>query len=173
LKRALRLAALTALAAGALALAPAAANADVTLTPSNLSFSQPVGTASAPKAATLTLTCDGCDPEGPLTDSFDPVITVTPAAFTQTNDCPTTLLASFLLSKVSCTINVAFAASAVGTVSGTLTTGPGGPTASLTGTGVAPTTPAPARKKCKKGKKKPKGAAAAKKKCGKRKKGGK
>jgi hypothetical protein len=174
MKRTIRLTTLTALAAGAFALAPGAANGALTLTPASLTFSQPVGTTSAPQKATLELTCGDCFPAA----AFEPTVATTPAAFSQTNDCGPLFVIFFTPDPDSCTINVAFAANTAGTVSGTLTTGMGGPTATLTGTGVAApaqaTPPAVGTKgKCKKGKKKSKGAAAARKKgCGK-KRGGK
>ncbi|MGH2956685.1 MAG: hypothetical protein ACRDL6_06810 [Solirubrobacterales bacterium] len=173
----MRLAGLVALATGALALSPSAASGALSLSPTSLSFSQPVGTTSTPQTATLTLACDGCFPA----DTFSPVIATTPGTFTQTNDCPPQLFVNFLgLPETdSCTINVAFAANTAGTVNGTLSTGPGGPTASLTGTGVAPPVSIPSStpsaggqlgqvKKCnkKKKKKKKKSAAAAKKRKG-------
>lgn len=166
-KNTIRLSFLMAVLVGALAL-PAAANGQLSTTPTSLSFSQPVGTTSASQSTRLTLMCGGCFPVA----VFTPVVAVTPAAFTQTNDCSDSLfVTAFGIPEDTCTINVAFAANAAGTVNGTLTTGMGGPTTSLSGTGVAqPATPTPAAApRCKKGKKKPNGAAAAKKKCGKKK----
>jgi hypothetical protein len=154
----------TTLAAGTLALAPAGASGALTLSPSSLSFSQQVGTTSAPQTTTLTLTCDGCFPAA----SYTPTVAATPAAFTQTSDCVSLFVLFITPDPDSCTINVTFTASAEGPVNGTLSTGMGGPTATLTGTGVAApvaTAPAPPVKRCRKAKKKPKGAAAAKGKC--------
>jgi hypothetical protein len=183
MKRTIRLATVTALAAGAsLAVAPVAANASTSIAPTSLNFgAQQVGTTSAGQTTTLTLTCSL---PGPvcfiLSEDFTPSINASPTAFRQTNNCPATMSAGGGFASplsVSCQITVTFAPTAEGTVTGTLSTGMGGPTASLSGTAVPATaTPAPApaaeRKKCKKGKKKPKGAAAAKKrKCGRKKRG--
>jgi hypothetical protein len=172
----MRSAALFALSAALMVLAPATAMANTTLSPTSLTFSQQVGASSAPQTATLTQDCNGgldgflCGLFGSAT--FNPSITVTPAQFAQTNNCPMTLSATFA-AAASCAINVTFSPSAVGAVSGTLSTGMSGPTASLSGTGtpappLTPATPA-GGKKCKKAKKHS-AASAKKKKCGKKKK---
>jgi hypothetical protein len=159
----------TSLATGVALFAPAASNAATTLSPSSLTFpNQQTGTTSSPLSMTLTHTCDGpalqCQVMGSI---FAPSVSATPP-FTQTNNCPIQLFAQ--LNPVSCTINVSFTPTTAGAASGTLSTGVGGPTGALTGTGVAPATATipPAPKKCKK--KKGKNGAAAAKKC-KRKRG--
>jgi hypothetical protein len=79
----------------------------VTLTPSSLTFAtQLVGTASAPQPATLTNTGNQ-----PVTISN----IVATAPFSQTNNCPSTLLVGG-----SCQINVRFSPTDKGTANGTL-----------------------------------------------------
>ena len=161
--------------AGGLVIWPAGAGAaTVTVSPTSLTFAgQAVGTTSAAQQVTLTKDCTGtndtlCLPlsEGP---TFNTSISVS-GPFGQTNNCPAALTASPLPpTKVSCTINVTFAPTATGAASGTLTTGAGGPTASLAGTGTPGAGAGAGGKKCKK-KKHKHSASAAKKKCGKKKK---
>jgi hypothetical protein len=131
----LRISTLAVMTAAAMAIAPAAARAvSVTLTPASLAFgSQTVGTTSAPQTTTLKATCDGsfivCILVG---QNYSPTIAVT-TGFTQANDCPPTLNT---LNNPTCTITLRFAPGSAGPFSGLLTTGTGGPTAALTGTGV-------------------------------------
>jgi hypothetical protein len=73
-------------------------------------------------------------------DSFNPRISVS-GDYAQTNNCPPTLSAGAPPELQGCLINVTFAPTGTGPKHGTLSTGPGGPTAALTGTGV--TTPTP------------------------------
>jgi hypothetical protein len=73
-------------------------------------------------------------------DSFTPRISVS-GDYAQTNNCPPTLSAGAVPQLAGCLINVTFAPTGTGPRHGTLSTGPGGPTATLTGTGV--TTPTP------------------------------
>jgi hypothetical protein len=73
-------------------------------------------------------------------DSFNPRISVS-GDYAQTNNCPPTLSAGALPQLQGCLINVTFAPTGTGPRDGTLSTGPGGPTVALTGTGV--TTPTP------------------------------
>jgi hypothetical protein len=73
-------------------------------------------------------------------DSFTPRISVS-GDYVQTNNCPPTLSAGAVPQLQGCLINVTFAPTGTGPKHGTLSTGPGGPTAALTGTGV--TTPTP------------------------------
>jgi hypothetical protein len=73
------------------------------------------------------------------TDTFTPDISVS-GDYAQTNDCPPTL--SVTGDQVQgCQITVTFAPTGTGPRNGTLSTGPGGPTVALAGTGV--TTPTP------------------------------
>ena len=64
-----------------------------------------------------------------------------PSDYAQTNNCPPTLSASYRGQLQGCIIDVTFAPTSTGPKRGTLSTGPGGPTATLTGNGV--TTPTP------------------------------
>jgi hypothetical protein len=73
-------------------------------------------------------------------DSFNPRISVS-GDYAQTNNCPPTLSAGAVPQLQGCLINVTFAPTGTGPREGTLSTGPGGPTVALTGTGV--TTPTP------------------------------
>ncbi len=106
--------------------------AQVTLNPTSLTFgSQGVGTTSASQAVTLTNN-QGTSVTGiNISASGD---------FGQTNNCGTTLAANS-----SCTINVTFTPSAVGTRTGTLTVNDsaGTQTSSLTGTGIVAITLSP------------------------------
>lgn len=71
-------------------------------------------------------------------DTFNPRISVS-GDYAQTNNCPPTLSAG--PESWFCLIRVTFAPTSTGPKEGTLSTGPGGPTATLTGNGV--TTPTP------------------------------
>jgi hypothetical protein len=71
-------------------------------------------------------------------ETFNPRISVS-GDYAQTNNCPPTLSAGAL--PEGCVIRVTFAPTGTGRKHGTLSTGPGGPTVALTGTGV--TTPTP------------------------------
>ena len=172
LRRILMLAALTAAMTTSIS---ATASASENLAPTSLSFgSQTVGTSSAVKLTALTHSCDAGVLGACVAGIVFPVTLSTSGDFTQTSDCPPALVTPLFPSSVACAVSVTFKPTAPGVRTGTLSTGGGGPTAALTGTGVAtpvtPTTPATTtRKKCKKGKKHS-AAAAKKKKCGKKKK---
>ena len=153
--------------AAAFAVSLAGSASAATLAPTAASFGKlGVGEVSAPKAIVVT---------AEVTDVLLPLTVATTGQFQQTNDCPSGI--GFLTTS-SCTINVRFAPNSGGAHSGTLSTTTllvGGPTASLTGTGVSDTGASAAAKKCKKkkgkkkkGKRGKKGAAAAKKKKGKK-----
>jgi hypothetical protein len=73
-------------------------------------------------------------------DTFDPSISVS-GDYAQTNDCPPTLSATGPAGFQGCLINLTFSPTGTGPKHGTLSTGPGGPTATLTGNGVATPTP--------------------------------
>jgi hypothetical protein len=73
-------------------------------------------------------------------DTFDPRISVS-GDYAQTNDCPQTLSVTGGGQPQGCLITVTFTPTGTGPKGGALSTGPGGPTATLTGTGV--TTPTP------------------------------
>jgi hypothetical protein len=128
-----------------LAATAASASASETLDPVSTDFGdREVGTTSPAQAFTLTV--------GPQCFSFPIIGTIcfpdsfaaSPSVsgeFAQTNNCPATL-DSLLFS--SCTINVTFNPTSTGPKAGTLSTGPGGPTATLAGNGVdVPTPPTP------------------------------
>ena len=73
-------------------------------------------------------------------DALDPRISVS-GDYAQTNNCPPTLSAGAFPQLQGCLIMVTFTPTGTGPKNGTLSTGPGGPTAALTGSGV--TTPTP------------------------------
>ena len=81
-----------------------------------------------------------CRPRHPCPDGLNASIGV-PSDYAQTNNCPATLSAAYPGQLQGCIIDVTFAPTATGPRAGTLSTGPGGPTATLTGNGV--TTPTP------------------------------
>jgi hypothetical protein len=102
------------------------------ITPTSLSFSaQVVGTTSS--ARTITVLSNGT---GPLQVSS----VVATAPFSQTNNC-----SGAMAPAASCTIQVAFAPTAVGTASGsvTITDNAGTQTVTLSGSGTAPVTFSP------------------------------
>jgi hypothetical protein len=109
------------------AMAPSAAHA-ATLAPAAVSFgSHAVGSASGPKA--FTVTAEPADVALPLT------IAVT-GDYRQANDCPATI---GFLTTMSCTVSVTFHPTATGNRSGILSTTTlllGGPTATLIGEGT-------------------------------------
>jgi hypothetical protein len=124
------------------------AMADRTLDPGTVDFGpRQVGTTSPPQTHELRAFCNapqlvcifialaGGDP-------FDPDISVT-GDFAQTNDC-IGILQGALPQGQSCSIQTTFTPTSPGPKEGTLSTGPDGPTATLTGTGVTtPTPPTP------------------------------
>jgi hypothetical protein len=73
-------------------------------------------------------------------DAFNPRISVS-GDYAQTNNCPPTLSAGAYPQLQGCLIKVTFTPTGTGPNHGTLSTGPGGPTVALSGTGV--TTPTP------------------------------
>jgi hypothetical protein len=79
---------------------------------------------------------------GVLGDSFDPWISVS-GDYAQTNNCPPTLSATGPGQIQGCLITVTFTPTSTGPRNGTLSTGPGGPTAALVGNGVTTPTPSP------------------------------
>lgn len=172
--RSIRLAALSAAVAASIAVVPASASADLippTATPPSLNFgSLPVGTQSLPQPVSVTETCISFNCITALVpDGFSPVITAT-TGFTQSSDCPTNLLA-FLGIPQTCVIDIGFVPNAIGPLTGLLSTGSGGPTVTLNGTGSAPHSSSGRKtrtRKCKKKKHHSLAASAAKKKCKKR-----
>ena len=74
------------------------------------------------------------------TDTLTPRISVS-GDYAQTDNCPPTLSATGPVQVQGCLITVTFTPTGTGAKHGTLSTGPGGPTHALTGTGV--TTPTP------------------------------
>jgi hypothetical protein len=124
------------------------ASADKTVNPGSVDFgNRQVGTTSPPQTHELRVICDA----PPLVcflialaggGPFTPSVSVT-GDFAQTNDCTQTLFESSLDGQ-TCTINTTFTPTSPGPKEGILSTGPDGPTATLTGTGVtAPTPPTP------------------------------
>jgi hypothetical protein len=75
---------------------------------------------------------------GVTDETFNPRIRVS-GDYAQTNNCPPTLSAG--AEPEGCVIRVTFAPTGTGPKHGTLSTGPGGPTVALTGTGVKHRTP--------------------------------
>ena len=124
------------------------AMADRTLDPGTVdSGPRQVNTTSPPQSHELRAFCDapqlvcifialaGGDP-------FDPNVSVT-GDFAQTNDC-VGILQGALPQGQSCSIQTTFTPTSPGPKEGTLSTGPDGPTATLTGVGVeTPTPPTP------------------------------
>lgn len=161
-----------AIAVSAITASAAGAATVLTITPTSANFGNvKVGNNSAPKGFTLTLDCTitviSCSA------TFDPSVTAS-GDFAALSGCPATMTAShglFSEGAESCFIAASFIPAAAGARSGVLSTGTGGPTATLSGTGVVdPVVPTQATLgKCKKGGKK-KSASAAKKKCKKKKK---
>jgi hypothetical protein len=97
-----------------------------------------LGTTSPAQGFALAVYCSpggGCN-ETPL----NPRISVS-GDYAQTNDCPPTLPVTTLPQIQGCLITVTFTPTGTGPKQSTLSTGPGGPTVALTGTGV--TTPTP------------------------------
>jgi hypothetical protein len=97
-----------------------------------------VGTTSPAQGFALAVFVGGGAPPG-TTDTFNPRISVS-GDYAQTNNCPPTLSVTGFGNQ-GCLITVTFTPTGTGPKEGTLSTGPGGPTAALTGTGV--TTPTP------------------------------
>ncbi len=170
MNRRIRSIALSALAAGALAL-PATAGA-ATTDPTSLSFgSQAVGTTSPVKNTTLTTNCLSVVVTclSLPTDTVNVSIATT-GDFVATTACPASLAPSLLGAPASCTIGVAFRPTAAGARTGTLSTGTvgvlvptAGPTVALSGSGVQGSS-ATVGKKCKKKKGHKRSASSAKKK---------
>jgi hypothetical protein len=75
-----------------------------------------------------------------LNTTINPRISVS-GDYAQRNDCPPTLMQTTPQSAAGCTISVTFTPTSAGPKEGTLSTGPRGPAATLTGNGV--TTPTP------------------------------
>ena len=74
-------------------------------------------------------------------ENFNPSIEVT-GDYAQTNNCASTLSAVYPpIELQGCLISVTYAPTGIGSDEGTLSTGPGGPTLTLTGNGVATPTP--------------------------------
>ena len=126
------------LSAAVMAIAASPAAATRSLKPDSLSFrDQLVGTKSAPKSTVLTVSCNEKDKGSCIgVDNFAPSIT-TSGDFAQTSNCPPLIVGNTPPgSPVRCTINVTFTPTGTGQRTGVLSTGPGGPTAFLTGKGV-------------------------------------
>ena len=73
-------------------------------------------------------------------DDFNPEISVS-GDYAQTNNCPPRLSAGAFPQIQGCLITVTFSPTGTGPKEGILSTGPGGPTATLTGNGVTTRTP--------------------------------
>jgi hypothetical protein len=124
------------------------ASADRTLNPATVDFgSRQVGTTSPPQAHELRVFCNAPGLVCLLIalaggDPFTPSVSVT-GDFAQTNDCLKTLFGSSLTGQ-TCAIQTTFTPTSPGPKQGILSTGPDGPTATLTGVGVTtPTPPTP------------------------------
>jgi hypothetical protein len=133
------------LTAVVLAATAGSAHATRTISPTSVEFgNRQVGTTSPAQAFTLrvrcTFTLQGCN----IQDTFNPNISVS-GDFSQTNNCPPSMTGTAnTTAGTSCTINVTFTPTSTGSKDGTLSTGAGGPTAALHGTGVTtPTPPTP------------------------------
>ena len=172
--RSIRLSVLSVAVAAAITVVPASASADTippSASPPSLNFgSLPVGTQSPPQPVSLTETCLSISCIGLIVpDGFSPVISAT-TGFTQSSGCPTSLLAMLGIPQ-TCVVDVSFVPNAIGQITGLLTTGPGGPTVALNGTGSAPQSSSGRKtrtRKCKKKKHHSLAASAVKKKCKKR-----
>jgi hypothetical protein len=81
-----------------------------------------------------------CRPRHPCPDALNASIGV-PSDYAQTNNCPATLSAAVPGQLQGCIIDVTFTPTGTGPRAGALSTGPGGPTATLTGNGVTTATP--------------------------------
>jgi hypothetical protein len=124
------------------------AMADRTLDPGTVDFGpRQVNTTSPPQTHELRAFCNAPQLVCILIalaggDPFDPDISVT-GDFAQTNDC-VGILQGALPQGQSCSIQTTFTPTSPGPKEGTLSTGPDGPTAALTGVGVeTPTPPTP------------------------------
>jgi hypothetical protein len=93
---------------------------------------QQVGTTSPAQRFALGV---GCEPNVACNEIFTPRISVSDD-YAQTNSCPPTLSAGAYPQIQGCLITVTFAPTGAGPKDGTLSTGPGGPTEVLTGTGA-------------------------------------
>jgi hypothetical protein len=121
-----------------------------TLNPGSVDFgNRQVGTSSPAQAHQLRVYCAGSEFICGLifllgaSDKFTPVISLTgtnPSDFSQTNNCLGQLDGTTTTGQ-SCIINTTFTPTSPGPKTGTLSTGLGGPTATLTGTGVTTATP--------------------------------
>jgi hypothetical protein len=146
--------------------------------PTSLAFpTQRIGTLSTPKADTLTVSCTTLMDLGghsactSYSDDQFSVSLATTGDFAATSNCPATMAPVFMTwESVSCTISLTFTPTALGSRTGTSSTGTGpsdaGPTVALSGIELGSATAIP--KRCKKRKKKSSGsgrhASAAKKK---------
>ena len=124
------------------------ASAARTLDPGSVDFgARQVGTTSPPQTHQLKVFCDAPFLVCALialaggADKFNPTVSIS-GDFGQTNNCLGTLNGAGPTGQ-SCTINTTFTPTSPGPKEGTLSTGPGGPTATLTGTGVTPQDPTP------------------------------
>jgi hypothetical protein len=144
------------LAAAFLAATASTASATRTMSPTSVEFgNRQVGTTSPAQAFTLRVRCTliifpttKC-----VKDAFSPSISITVGQFgvpsnqfTQTSNCPATMTGpgDFPEGGATCTISVSFTPTGTGPRGATLRTGSGGPTAELSGNGVAtPTPPTP------------------------------
>ena len=122
--------------------------ADRTINPASVDFgNRQVGTTSPAQTHQLSVVC-GAAQDAPLVcllialaggDPFTPSVSVT-GDFAQTNNCLATLFGSSLTPQ-TCTIQTTFTPTSPGPKQGILSTGPDGPTATLTGNGVTTATP--------------------------------
>jgi hypothetical protein len=132
------------LAAVLLAAMAGSAHATRTISPTSVEFgNRQVGTTSPEQQFTLRVRCtqtlQGCN----IQDTFNPNISVS-GEYSQTNNCPIQMTGLPNTPGTVCFINVTFTPTSTGSKDGILSTGAGGPTAALHGTGVTfPTPPTP------------------------------
>jgi hypothetical protein len=154
-----------AIALSAITATTAGAATVLTLTPTAANFpTTKVGSNSAPTGFTLKIDCNTpfCSA------SFNPSPSVT-GDFAVLNGCPPTIEVMFFgVDTRTCFMAVNFGPNAPGLRTGTLSTGPGGPTATLSGVGTQDAAAVQVKGKCRKGGKK--SASTAKKKCKRKKK---
>ena len=155
-----------AVALSAITASMAGAATTLTLTPTTADFgSVKVGNTSGPQSFKLSIDCNTIF----CSASFNPTPSSGTGEYPLLNLCPATINVDHVIfgpQTPSCFIVASFSPAGAGARSGVLSTGTGGPTATLSGTGVIDAVVT--QTKCKKGGKK--SAAAAKKKCKKKKK---
>lgn len=124
-----RAAGLAVATAAIVALAPVATNANTAVSPAGLGFpTQTVGTSGSPATITVTVSCTSAGFTLCMTPgTFLPMPTfggANPSDFAQTNNCPGALASgAFPGSTATCTFNITFKPTAVGSRTATLAVG--------------------------------------------------